>query len=67
MKFLDYYLKACNVLESCQTLEQCATAREYLLLLRKKFPFENSVVKLLELLSIKQNNVNLPESTEECD
>lgn len=57
MQFLDYYLKACDVLESCQTLEHCATAREYLLLLRKKFPFEDSVVKLLDLLSVKQNNI----------
>ena len=58
MKFLDYYLKACNVLESCETLEQCAATREYLLLLRKKFPTEDSVVKLLDLLFIKQNVVN---------
>ena len=65
MKFLDYYLKACKVLESCRNLEQCATARNYLLLLRKKFPVEESVVKLLDLLSIKQNVVNSPNLIEE--
>ena len=46
MQFIDYYLKAANVLESCQTPEHFLVALNYLKLLKKKFPKEEAVDNL---------------------
>lgn len=51
LDFIDYYLKACKVLESCETPEQHLVALNYIKLLKKKFPKEEAVDNLIELLN----------------
>ena len=51
MEYLDYYLKACKVLESCETPQQMLGALNYIKLLKKKFPKEESINNLISLLT----------------
>lgn len=51
MDFLNYYLKACRVLESCKTSEQTLVAMNYIKLLKKKFPNEEAVDNLINIVT----------------
>ncbi len=51
MEFLDYYLKAARVIESCETPRQMLTALKYIKLLKKKFPKEESINNLINIIN----------------
>ena len=62
MSFIDYYLKACAVVESCKTTDHCLTAMAYLRLLQQKFPDEEAITNLIDLtVQIYENVSNVNE------
>lgn len=54
--FIDYYLKACKVLESCKNPQQMLVALNYIKLLKKKFPKEEAIDNLINILTDNLTN-----------